>query len=76
MIKYLSDKFEGLVFILWGGNAFSKVEFIDKDKHHILVSSHPSPLGCRKPMKGNSSFNDCDHFNQCNKLLNTGEIKF
>ena len=76
MIKYLSDKFDGIVFILWGGNAFSKAEFINKDKHHVLVSSHPSPLGCRKPMKGNSSFNDCDHFNQCNDILKPDKINF
>ena len=76
MIKYLSDKFDGIVFILWGGNAFSKAEFINKDKHHVLVSSHPSPLGCRKPMKGNSSFNDCDHFNQCNDILKPAKINF
>lgn len=76
MIKYLSDKFDGIVFILWGGNAFSKAEFINKDKHHVLVSSHPSPLGCKKPMKGNSSFNDCDHFNQCNDILKPAKINF
>ena len=76
IIKYLSDRFENLVFILWGGNAFSKVEFIDKDKHRVLVSSHPSPLGCRKLMKGNCSFNDCDHFNQCNSILNPYKINF
>lgn len=76
MIKHLSDSFEGLVFILWGGNAFSKIEFIDKDKHHVLISSHPSPLGCRKPMKGNSSFNDCNHFNECNDILKPDKINF
>jgi uracil-DNA glycosylase len=69
IIKYLSENFDNLVFILWGGNAFSKIDFIDRSKHSILVSSHPSPLGCSKPMKGNSSFNDSDHFNKCNEIL-------
>jgi len=76
MIKYISDNFDNLVFILWGGNAFGKKEWINGNKHSILISSHPSPLGCSKMMKGNSSFNDCDHFNQCNKLIKGPDIVF
>ena len=69
IIKYLSDNFDNLIFILWGGNALKKKEWIDDNKHSVLVSSHPSPLGCSKPMKGYQSFNECDHFNECNRLL-------
>tara|TARA_B100000575_G_C23141862_1_gene664716 strand:+ start:5585 stop:6316 length:732 start_codon:yes stop_codon:yes gene_type:complete len=76
MIKYLSEHFDNLIFVLWGGNAFKKKEWIDDNKHSVLISSHPSPLGCSKPMKGNQSFNECDHFNECNRLLEEkGECK-
>lgn len=76
IIKYISDNFQNIVFILWGGNAFEKKEWIDGNKHSILISSHPSPLGCSKPLKGNPSFNDCDHFNECNKILGLNSILF
>lgn len=76
IIQYLSDKFNNIVFILWGGNAFEKKEWINGNNHHVLISSHPSPLGCSKMMKGNSSFNDCDHFNQCNELVKGDKIIF
>ena len=76
IIKYLSDNFNDLVFILWGGNALGKKEWIDGNKHSILISSHPSPLGCSKPLKGYSSFNNCDHFNQCNNLIKGDKIIF
>lgn len=76
IIKYLSNNFKELVFILWGGNAYSKIDFIDTKRHKVLISSHPSPLGCSKQMKGHSSFNDCNHFNECNEYLKDRQIKF
>lgn len=69
MIRYLSDNFTNLIFMLWGGNAFKKNEYIDGNKHHVLISSHPSPLGCSKQMKGYTSFNDSNHFVECNDIL-------
>ena len=69
MISYLSDNFTNLIFMLWGGNAFKKKEYIDGNKHHVLISSHPSPLGCSKQMKGHTSFNDSNHFVECNDIL-------
>lgn len=47
IIKYLSDNYSGLVFVLWGNYAQKKEDFIDKDKHFIIKSSHPSPLSAR-----------------------------
>ena len=69
MISYLSDSFTNLIFMLWGGNAFKKKEYIDGNKHQVLISSHPSPLGCSKQMKGHTSFNDSNHFVECNDIL-------
>jgi uracil-DNA glycosylase len=44
VIKILSDKKEGIVFLLWGRFAQSKEELIDKSRHYILNAAHPSPL--------------------------------
>lgn len=44
VIKTISDKKEGVVFILWGAYAQSKAVLIDGSKHLIIKSTHPSPL--------------------------------
>ena len=75
IIEKISDRYNGLVFLLWGAEALAKINLIDTSKHHILISSHPSPLGCNKKMKEYESFNECDHFNQCNTFL-TQKIHF
>ncbi len=44
VIKTVSDKKKGVVFILWGNYAQSKSALIDESKHLIIKSTHPSPL--------------------------------
>jgi uracil-DNA glycosylase len=44
VIKTISDKKKGVVFILWGAYAQSKAVLIDETKHLIIKSTHPSPL--------------------------------
>jgi uracil-DNA glycosylase len=44
VIKTISDKKKGVVFILWGAYAQSKAILIDETKHLIIKSTHPSPL--------------------------------
>lgn len=44
VIKTISDKKTGVVFILWGNYAQSKASLIDATKHLIIKSTHPSPL--------------------------------
>lgn len=44
VIKKISGSKKNVVFILWGNNARSKKSLIDKSKHLILESAHPSPL--------------------------------
>jgi uracil-DNA glycosylase len=44
VIKMISDKKEGVIFILWGNFARSKKVLIDTSKHFIIESAHPSPL--------------------------------
>lgn len=69
MITYISKYFNGIVFLLWGSFAYSKIELIDQDKHHVIVSSHPSGLSANKPFRNFPSFSDCDHFGETNRIL-------
>lgn len=64
VIKKLSEKKEGLVFLLWGGFAKKKAALIDKHKHYVLTSGHPSPLSANRGYWfGNK------HFSKANEIL-------
>ncbi|HEY4324950.1 MAG TPA: uracil-DNA glycosylase [Mucilaginibacter sp.] len=56
VIKTISDKKEGIVFILWGSFAQAKAELIDKTKHHIIKSPHPSPFSADRGFYGSKPF--------------------
>jgi uracil-DNA glycosylase len=56
VIKTISDKKEGIVFILWGAFAQAKAELIDKTKHHIIKSPHPSPFSADRGFFGSKPF--------------------
>lgn len=63
-IRALNAERESLVFILWGGYARSKAQLIDRSRHLVLESVHPSPLSAnRGGWFGNH------HFSQCNAYL-------
>ena len=63
IIKKISDKKQGVVFLLWGANARSKKSLIDASKHLILESVHPSPLSAY------GGFFGCGHFKKTNEYL-------
>jgi uracil-DNA glycosylase len=48
IIKQISSEKEHIVFLLWGGFARKKAKLIDRKKHHILESGHPSPLSANR----------------------------
>lgn len=62
VIKTLSDKRTGLVFLLWGNFAKTKRELIDASKHAIFEAAHPSPLA-------RGAFFGCRHFSKTNDYL-------
>ena len=62
VIRTLSDRKHGLIFLLWGNFARSKKTLIDPARHTILETVHPSPLAGGK-------FIGCGHFGQVNSLL-------
>lgn len=62
VIRNLSEKRSGIVFILWGRHAQNKKPLIDVSKHHILECAHPSPFSA-------NGFFGCRHFSKTNYLL-------
>jgi uracil-DNA glycosylase len=62
VIKTLSDKKKGLVFILWGAYAQSKIPLIDANKHHIIKSVHPSPLSVERGFWGSKPFSKANAY--------------
>ena len=63
ILDLISSKRENIVFILWGNFALKKENLINKEKHLILKSPHPSPLSAHKGFFG------CKHFSKANKYL-------
>ena len=62
VIKTISDKKKGIVFLLWGNFAKKKAELIDVSKHFVLTAAHPSPLA-------GGAFFGCRHFSKTNEIL-------
>lgn len=73
IIKYLSDNYSGLVFVLWGNYAQKKEALIDGNKHLIIKSSHPSPLSARHSFFSSKPFS---RINSYLKKLGKSEINW
>jgi uracil-DNA glycosylase len=67
-IHTLSDQREHLVFILWGNYARQKGTHIDRSKHMLIESSHPSPLSAHRGFFGSKPFSKTNEY-----LKNTGQ---
>ncbi|XOD68374.1 MAG: uracil-DNA glycosylase [Flavobacteriales bacterium AspAUS03] len=63
VIRTLSNKKENIVFLLWGSYAQKKGIIIDRSRHHVLQSAHPSPLSVHRGFFG------CRHFVKTNQFL-------
>ncbi len=63
VIATLNREKEGLVFLLWGKHAEKKGKIIDRRRHYVLLSAHPSPLSARRGFFG------CQHFSKTNQYL-------
>ena len=64
VIALISEQKQDVIFMLWGGFAKKKGKKIDKIKHIILESGHPSPLSANRGYWfGNK------HFSKCNEIL-------
>ncbi len=69
VIKILNCEKKNIVFFLWGAYAQKKGESIDRSKHLVLESVHPSPLSASKGFFGNK------HFSRCNDYLVRNSIE-
>ena len=63
VITQLNEYREHIVFMLWGSHAQKKGAFIDRRRHLVLSSPHPSPLSAYRGFFG------CKHFSQANAYL-------
>lgn len=63
VIKKISAEKENVVFLLWGAYAQKKGEIIDRNKHLVLMSAHPSPFSADRGFFG------CKHFSKTNQYL-------
>ena len=63
VIAHLAEHRDNLVFILWGRYAIGKGAFIDRNRHLVLTSVHPSPLSAHRGFFGNH------HFSRTNQYL-------
>jgi uracil-DNA glycosylase len=63
VIKHLNETQSNIIFLLWGSYAHKKGRFIDKNKHTVLKSTHPSPLSAYRGFLG------CGHFREVNEIL-------
>ena len=63
VIQLLNEQRENIVFMLWGSYAQKKGAFIDRRRHCVLESVHPSPLSAHRGFLG------CRHFSQANTYL-------
>lgn len=62
-VECLNRRCENLVFMLWGSHAQKKGAFIDRSRHLVLESPHPSPLSAHRGFFGNH------HFSRANQYL-------
>lgn len=69
VIKTISDQKENVVFLLWGAYAQKKGEIINRQKHYVLLSPHPSPFSADRGFFGNK------HFSKANDYLKSKGLK-
>jgi uracil-DNA glycosylase len=69
VIRKISDEKEHVVFLLWGAYAQKKGEIIDRNKHLVLMSAHPSPFSADRGFFG------CRHFSKANEYLKSKGLK-
>lgn len=62
VIKIISEEKENVVFILWGAYAQKKGEVINKNKHMIIKSAHPSPFSAHNGFLGSKPFSKTNEY--------------
>jgi uracil-DNA glycosylase len=61
-LELVASENKNVVFILWGRHAQKKGEFIDRDRHLVIESVHPSPLSARRGFFGSRPFSKANEY--------------
>lgn len=62
VIKVLNEQKQNIVFLLWGSYAQKKGAIIDRSKHQVLESPHPSPFAAHRGFFGSKHFSECNNY--------------
>lgn len=62
IVHILNEEKEHVVFILWGSYAQKKAAFVDRKKHYVIESVHPSPLSAHRGFFGTKPFSKANTY--------------
>lgn len=62
VIEVLNEREQPIVFILWGRHAQDKLRMIDRNRHFVLMSPHPSPLSANRGFFGSRPYSKTNEF--------------
>jgi uracil-DNA glycosylase len=62
VIRLVNEQPQRIVFILWGAYAQKKAAFVDRSRHLVLTSAHPSPLSAHNGFLGSRPFSKTNAF--------------
>lgn len=68
LISFLDNEMENIIFVLWGAHAQTKCQKINRGKHFIIESAHPSPFSAYRGFFGSKPFSRINE-----KLLEMGK---
>lgn len=71
VVKAICKAKDNIIWVLWGNYALAFKETIEKlnSSHQFIISSHPSPLSCRRPLKQYPAFIGSKPFSKINSIL-------
>ena len=61
-VRLLAEQRDHLVFLLWGSDAIRRGDFIDRSRHLVMTSVHPSPLSASRGFFGNHQFTRANEY--------------
>lgn len=62
IIRLINDELNGVVFLLWGAFAQRKAQFVDRQRHHVYETPHPSPLSAHRGFLGSRPFSHTNEY--------------
>lgn len=62
VIQKINEREQPVVFLLWGKHAQKKADFVDRERHLVLESSHPSPFAAHRGFFGSRPFSKANEF--------------